>query len=196
MRACYLSIIIAALCSIITILGCSGRYYIKSKAYHAKLSNDLIFSFVNLEGLKQTTTIPSKIYCGPKMTFNPVLFPNKDYGFRDTMYCDLLLSHYPLDTFNVIIPDSLKWAYSYFSDSIDIATDTSIVFFVSPLLATKKKHIYLQQRYAYLMIGDDELRFRIQDKGFNKFEIKGKKVRKLDPISFDFTTFGKSYYKG
>ena len=189
--------------------GHEGRFLNKKR--QLELSHELLFGNIDKEHFEKRVNANEKIYYSPYLVYRPSIFPDdvfkKQGGMMDWKEVELdptispfdsnyeylckqelsiLLDNYPLDTFPLTIPDSLKSIYSYYDASIDIANDTSFVCFMSPLLPTKNKNIYVRQSYFYFTLVDEGFKYRLKNRKFVKYRIKRKKVEKIGTIEYHF----------
>lgn len=195
---------------IFLILGCSSgvKYLSTNKQLH--LLNKLFFENVDKEYFEKLKINKERVYYSPYLVYRNELFPNEPYRLGDMMdekevslnhlnispasplfdsirkeELRILLDQYPTDTIKLIIPDSLKVIYSYYSEDIDVVKDTSPIWFLSPLLPTKEKHVYVMQVYGYYTWGYEGMRKRFMTRRFTKYHIKGRKIEKIGIIEYN-----------
>ena len=195
---------------VVLTLGCFSNVKYLNTNRQLDLLNKLFFENENEEHVEQLRKNNEKVYYSPYLVYRDGLFPNETYQLGNMMdekevslnhlnisptsplfdsirkeELGVLLNRYPTDTFNLIIPDNLKDVYSYFSKDIDIVNDTSSIWFLSPLLPTKEKHVYVMQVFGYYSWGYDGVKTRFKVRRFTKYCIKGRKIEKIGTIEYN-----------
>lgn len=171
------------------------HFHINDKLQNRNLiAHRILFSGIDTERTKydrEQYNAGKKIYFDPVMTFRPTIsFKGKKFEnrFGKNASNALLIEKYLSEKYPLVIPDSLHYMYSYYSGIDNIAQDSSVYRFVSPLLPTSEKDIYIMQFYIVASYKDGSYEFRDADRYFKKYRIQGDKVEILETISgpYDF----------
>ena len=178
--------------------GCNTyRFHSNDKLQNRSLiAHRILFSGIDTERTKydrEQYNVGKKIYFDPVMTFRPTIsFKGKKFEnrFGKNASHALLIEKYLSEKYPLVIPDSLRYRYSYYSGIDNIAQDSSVYRFVSPLLPTSEKDIYIMQFYIVASYNDGSYEFREADRYFKKYRIQGDKIEILETISgpHDFFT--------
>lgn len=181
MNSNYLIIIlllVASLCS------CSGSIY--KSARHSELTHQALFVNVKIKNLEN---VYYKVYWSPVLKYRPIIFPNNNELTQQKMKPELMLDNYPTKEYALIIPDSLKGVYQYYTDDLNIKADSVFAVFVSPLLPTEKKEVYIIQTAIYRTFKDYEIKFRLMYQQFDYYQIKKNKIKKINSVKSSEISF-------
>ena len=168
----YCFIYMAVVIHVMTLINCTTNKSIIKNQSIEEISNRVFFQYVF--AFKEQD-IP--IYIDPIMKYRSTLFPDKKYGFAHALPNSYLVNPASSDFCKLTIPDTLKGICNYYDSSIDIACDSSVFIFVSPLMPTKKKNIFMMQVSLYSIIREDEEWARFVYHYYTGFKMEGQIIK-------------------
>lgn len=136
------------------------------------ISNEVFFHYVYPDRANNR-----RVYVDSIMKFRSALFPDKRYGFKSAIPSSFLLDSVPKVSCKLIIPDSLANVFQYYNNSLDIACDSSVFVFASPLLPTKLKNTFLMQVFFFSIMEEDKVTLRFTFQYFAELKMEGKLIK-------------------
>lgn len=162
-----------------------------------ELSNQAVFEYFS----HRTYSIGNMIFIGkgpakvdPLLILRDTLRLNGKTYFGTSMGSEFIKQPVSQKSFQLIIPDSLAYKYSYLVDSTDYERDYAMIYLFSPLLVTDTPNIFMMQYHSWNNSCFDDSCLRYLQRGFLKFHFEYGKIRYIEEVSLlnnpSFSSFG------